>query len=140
MIRHRRAPDLRCIVAAALAPLVAGLALAHQVAAQPPDLVGSWSGGGSVSFGGGAREAARCRAHYTRTSSRSYLLNATCATPSGRASQTATLRHAGGGTFHGSFFNREYNVTGRIFVVVRGGRQTVRLSSDFGSALFELRR
>lgn len=108
--------------------------------AQPASLDGSWSGGGSVSFGSGAREAARCRAQYRRTSQASYVLTATCATQSGRATQTATLRYVGGNNYQGSFHNSEYGVSGTISVAVNGNRQTVRLNSDAGSASFELRR
>src|SRR4029453_14070468 len=101
--------------------------LSVPVAAQQVDLAGMWSGGGSVSFGGGG-ETARCRAQNTRTARRSHPLRETCATQSGRASQTATLRHVGGNTFQGSFYNRDYNVSGRFSVLVRGTRQTGALS------------
>jgi hypothetical protein len=61
-------------------------------------LEGSWSGGGSVSFASGSREQAHCRAHYRRAGNNSYSVNATCATASGRAAQTATVRQVGGRT------------------------------------------
>jgi hypothetical protein len=70
----------------------------------------------------------------------SYTLTATCATPSGRATQPATVRQVGGNSYQGQFHNSEYNVSGTIFVTVGGNRQSVRLTSDSGSALFELRR
>jgi hypothetical protein len=59
-------------------------------AAAPAGLAGS-SGGGWVSFSSGSKERARCHAHYSRQSETSYSLSATCATASGKASQTATL-------------------------------------------------
>jgi hypothetical protein len=68
------------------------------------------------------------------------MVTATCATPSGRATQTATLRQVGGNTYQGQFHNAEYDVTGTISVIVSGNRQSVRLSGDAGSAAFELRR
>lgn len=119
---------------------VATLALVQPGAAQSTNLEGSWSGGGSVSLANGARENARCRAQYTRTSNTSYTLRAVCATTSGRASQTATLRHVGGGNYQGTFHNPEYNVSGTINVTVGRGRQTVHLTGDAGSAVFQLRR
>ena len=103
-------------------------------------LEGSWSGGGSVSFASGARERARCRAHYRRAGANSYTVNATCATASGRADQTATLRRVGENRYSGSFYNSEYSISGVIHVVVRGASQTVRLFSDSGSAIFNLSR
>ena len=55
-------------------------------------LEGSWSGGGTVSFGAGGNEQVRCRARFSRAGERSYMVNATCASASGRAAQTATVR------------------------------------------------
>ena len=103
-------------------------------------LEGSWRGGGSVSFASGQKERAQCRAQYRRASGSSYTVTATCATPSGRATQTATLRQVGGNTYQGQFHNSEYDVSGTIFVTVSGNRQSIRLTGDAGSASIELRR
>ena len=119
--------------------VLAALAL-DNVGAQSASLDGSWSGGGSVTFASGEREAARCRAQYHRSSPTSYFVTATCATASGRATQTATLRHVGGNSYRGSFHNSEYGVSGTISVVVSGNRQSVRLNSEAGSASLEFRR
>jgi hypothetical protein len=127
-------------VALAIPLLVAGLAASPEVIAQSAGLEGSWHGGGSVAFASGQKERAQCRAQYRRASSNAYTLTATCATPSGRATQTATLRQVGGNSYQGQFHNSEYNVSGTIFVTVGGNRQSVRLTSDSGSASFELRR
>ena len=108
--------------------------------AQPASLAGSWSGGGVVSFASGSRERARCRAHYSQRSSTTYALSATCATASGRATQTASLRSVGGNRYQGSFYNSEYNISGTIYVVVRGNSQSVQLSSSAGSASLQLSR
>lgn len=127
--RHRLfAAPLACAVLVAL-----GLAAVPQrVSAQ--GLEGSWSGGGTVSFATGARERARCRARYSRKSETSYTLAATCATASGRADQTATLRKVGKSSYSGSFHNAEYGVSGTIHVTVRGNSQSVRLSSGGGTS------
>ncbi len=130
------------------AALVGGLALValpatgHAQATKKtvPGLEGSWSGGGSVVFPSGAKEQARCRAQYRRAGSSSYSLNATCATPSGRAAQTATLRRVSDNKYQGNFYNSEYGISGVIHVIVSGSSQTVRLISDSGSALFRLSR
>jgi hypothetical protein len=103
-------------------------------------LEGSWSGGGSVSFASGAKERARCRAHYRRAGKNSYTVNATCATASGSAAQTATVRQVGENRYSGSFYNSQYSISGVIHIVVRGASQTVRLISDSGSGVFNLRR
>jgi hypothetical protein len=126
--------------ALAMPLLVAGLAASPAAIAQSAGLEGSWHGAGSVAFASGQRERAQCRAQYRRASSNAYTVTATCATPSGRATQTATVRRVGGNTYQGQFHNSEYNVSGTISVTVGGNRQSVRLSGDGGSASFELRR
>jgi hypothetical protein len=105
-----------------------------------PSLEGSWSGGGTVSFASGAKEQARCRAHYRRAGKSGYTVNASCATASGRAAQVATLRQVGENKYAGSFYNSEYSISGVMHVVVRGSSQTVRLISDSGSAVINLSR
>jgi hypothetical protein len=104
-------------------------------------LEGAWSGGGEVAFAvTGSRERARCRAHYKRRSKDSYAMQATCATASGKAAQTATLTRVGENRYRGNFHNSDYDITGTIFVVVNGNSQSVRLTSSSGSALFRLSR
>jgi len=102
-------------------------------------LSGSWSGGGWVSFASGSKERARCNARYSGGGG-SYKVTATCATSSGKASQTATVYKVGGNSYRGSFHNAEYNVRGTIRVVVRGKSQTVHLSGDGTSASLSLSR
>jgi hypothetical protein len=128
------------IAAVALPLLLAGLMISHEAAAQSAGLEGSWRGGGSVAFGSGQQERAQCRAQYRRASARAYTVTATCATPSGRATQTATLHQIGGNTYRGQFHNAEYDVSGTIYVTVSGNRQSVRLIGGAGSAALELRR
>lgn len=124
----------------ALVAVTLFLAAAPAGIAQEGSLEGTWTGGGSVSFASGAKEQARCRAHYRRSSKAIYLMRATCATASGKATQTASLRSFGNGTYRGGFYNSEYDVSGTITVVLRGNEQTVRLSGAAGSGYFRLRR
>jgi hypothetical protein len=125
--------------ALALPLLIAGLAGGARAMAAD-SLEGSWRGSGSVAFASGQHERATCRAHYQRASATAYTVTATCATPSGRATQTATVRRVGGNTYQGHFHNAEYDVSGTIYVTVGGNRQSVRLTSESGSASLELRR
>jgi hypothetical protein len=124
--------------------LVLSLALAaltlDGVEAQSVGLDGSWSGRGSVTFASGEREAVQCRAQYSRSSRTDYFVTATCATTSGRATQTATLRQVGANNYRGNFNNSEYGVSGTISVAVSGNRQTVRLNSQSVTGRLELRR
>ena len=120
--------------------------LGDGVNAQPPkklsvaSLEGSWSGGGTVTFGSGAKEQARCRAHFSRAGKDSYTVNATCATASGRAAQTARVRQVGNNRYSGSFYNSEYSISGVIHIVVHGASQTVQLISSSGSGVLNLSR
>ena len=103
-------------------------------------LEGAWSGAGSVTFATGSKEAARCRALYRRAAKDSYRMQATCATASGRADQTATVHKIGENRYRGNFHNPDFDIKGTIFVVVNGNSQSVRLTSSSGSALINLRR
>jgi hypothetical protein len=107
--------------------------------AEPGGLAGSWSGGGWVSFASGSKEKARCHARYTGGGD-TYTVSATCATASGKASQTATIYKVSGSRYRGSFVNTQYNVRGSIRVVVHGKSQSVSLSGDGASAQLNLKR
>jgi hypothetical protein len=107
--------------------------------AEPGGLSGSWSGGGWVSFASGSKEKARCHARYSGSGG-SYSVTATCATASGKASQTATVYKTGGNSYKGSFVNSQYNIRGSIRVVVHGKSQSVSLSGDGASAQLSLSR
>jgi hypothetical protein len=135
------APRRKWLRAIALVPLAA---LAASGAAAPtiadPGLAGSWSGGGWVAFSNGNKEKARCRATYRRAGKNSYSLQATCATSSGKASQTATVYQVTASRYRGSFYNTDYNVRGTIRVIVSGGSQRVSLAGDGASASLSLRR
>ena len=106
--------------------------------AQAIELDGAWNGSGSIVFGSGAKENARCRVQYSKRNNTSYDASATCATASARVSQTAVLRKTGENSYSGTFFNSEYNLSGTISVVVRGNAQSVQLSSSSASASLRL--
>jgi len=135
-------PSRRWVRRLAFLPITA-LAITGAVAKTTPDsgsLAGSWSGGGWVSFSTGNKERARCHANYSRAGGDSYSLSATCATGSGKASQTATVYKVSEGRYRGSFFNSDFNVHGTIRVAVHGSTQDVGLSGDGASAALSLSR
>lgn len=125
------------LLALAALPVVASVGPSEAESAA--GLSGSWSGGGWVSFSNGNKEKARCRAHYSGAGG-SYTVTATCATASGKASQTAKVYKVGGNSYKGSFVNSEYNVRGSIRVNVKGNSQSVSLSGDGTSAQLSLSR
>jgi hypothetical protein len=120
--------------------VILGALILRPGAGHAQNLEGSWSGGGDVALNSGAREYARCRARYSRRSNEGYIVNAVCATPSIRAVQTASLHKIGDNRFRGTFYNREYGISGTIFVIVRGNTQSVRLTSEAGWASLKLSR
>jgi len=134
-IFHRLA-RCACILSLAALPLVGIIGPSE---AEPGGLAGSWSGGGWVSFASGSKEKARCHARYTGGGG-SYSVIATCATASGKASQTATIYKVSGSAYKGSFVNSQYNIHGSIRVVVHGKSQSVSLSGDGASAQLSLSR
>ncbi len=66
-------------------------------------------------------------------------MSGTCATPSGSVSQSAQLRRVGSNSYAGTFFNPEYNASGKIHVTVHGNTQSVTISGGAGSASLTLR-
>ncbi|HET6390181.1 hypothetical protein [Hyphomicrobium sp.] len=101
-------------------------------------IVGTWAGGGSVSFSTGTKEGAKCRARFSKSGPLSYVMNASCATASARVDQSAQIRKVGANSYAGNFFNEQYNTGGQIRITVNGRSQTVRLSGEAGSAVFTL--
>ncbi|WP_083566940.1 hypothetical protein [Hyphomicrobium sp. CS1GBMeth3] len=104
-----------------------------------PDLAGSWRGGGTVKFSSGATEQARCRATFSPSGDRAYDVRASCATQSGTVSQTAFVRGRGS-NYRGTFYNPEFDTSGKIQISVSGKSQVVRLTSTKGSAVIRLSR
>lgn len=135
-------PRMSRIVAAGVlvAAFGVGGASVSSARAESGSLIGSWSGNGSIAFASGSKERARCRAHFAKTGASSYAMDATCATPSAKVDQTATLYRTGANSYTGSFFNQQYNTGGRIRITVSGRRQSVRLSGEAGTAFFSLRK
>ena len=120
--------------------LLVSLLAAPEARSQGAALSGLWSGGGIVVYPSGSRERARCRAHYSAQSESHVAVNASCATPSGTVSQSASLRKTGADSYAGSFFNSQYNFSGSISVVVHGNSQSVVLRSSNGTASLTLVR
>jgi hypothetical protein len=133
-------PALAGAFVAAVALGVTMLPEAREAVAQAPDLAGSWSGGGTVTFPSGSSERARCRATYSRSGGSSYELWARCATPSASVEQSATVRKVGANAYSGSFYNSDYGISGSIYITVSGNSQSVSLSGGGASASLRLSR
>lgn len=109
-------------------------------ASRKSGLGGSWNGVGTVMLPSGNAEQVRCRVRFKRYSSESYNMHAVCATPSGRAVQTAVIRRVGSNKYSGNFHNAEYNYTGSIFITVRGSRLSASLDGGGASGHMRLSR
>ena len=141
MVRTAVSQMLRAVAAGGFALTVGVMGVNVSSAnAEPASLTGSWNGNGSISFSSGSKERARCRAHFAKTGASSYAMSATCATPSAKVDQSATLYRSGANSYTGSFFNQQYNTGGSIRITVSGRTQSVRLSGEAGSAIFKLRK
>lgn len=103
-------------------------------------LSGSWSGNGAVQLPSGDTEKARCKATFHKAGSKSYSMNAVCASSSSRIAQSASLEQVSANRFSGDFTNAEYNVSGTITITLSGDSLSANLNGGGASAHFNLSR
>lgn len=123
--------------------LAAPFSLAVLVAPVPAVAVGlngTWSGSGYVKPTSGERESVRCRVTFNRQSSKVFGVRATCASSSNNIRQTGEVLMIRPNYYVGDFYNRQYDISGRIRVTVRGSTQTVTFSGDNGRGQLTLRK
>lgn len=113
---------------------------ADNAVAQAAKLQGAWSGGGRVVLPSGDAERARCRATFRQQTARTFSMNAVCATTSARVAQVGRVQQVSSNGFEGRFYNREYDISGTIFITVRGNRLSASLSGGGGRGTFNLSR
>lgn len=130
----------RGMSALAIASLLAAAALGFAAPASAEGLTGSWSGSGSVQLPSGDTEKARCKATFHKAGSKSYSMNAVCASSSARVAQTASLEQVSNNKYSGDFNNPDYNVSGTISITLSGDSLSAHLSGGGASAHFNLSR
>lgn len=114
--------------------LASSLALAlPAVPAHAETLAGTWSGTGYAAPASGQREKVACRITYSPQGSKVFAVVATCASPSTKVVQTGQLTMVDRNRYIGEVYNAEYNISGRVRVVISGSRQTVTFTSAQGS-------
>jgi hypothetical protein len=118
---------------------VAWLSASAPALADSTGLSGSWKGAGTWTYSSGQKESARCRATFKPSGKAAYDISATCATQSGTVSQTGFVRGKGS-SYRGTFYNPEFDTSGKISISVSGGSQVVRLTSTKGTGLIRLSR
>lgn len=109
---------------------------------------GSWKGGGTMISGPGTKEKVRCRVKITQNTRKSISLTANCASTSGKATQTMTLKAVSRNKYTGSFRNDDHNsngevvqtTVGKVVLTVRGNRLGLLMVSSEGKATVTLRR
>lgn len=108
--------------------------------AQQASIEGSWPGGGFAEVASGQRERVKCRVRYTRESPTVFGVSAVCASASVKLTQTGTVSRVASDRYVGDLYNPEFGVSGRVRIVVSGGRQAVTMSSSQGSGSLSLSR
>lgn len=122
---------------ALLAPLVM---LAPVPASAATALAGEWSGEGTVTQTEGPTEKVRCRVSYKQESATVYGVTAECASTSKMTKQIGELLEVRPGVYTGEFNLTQYDVSGRVRVVVDGETQTVTFKSPRGEGEVILNR
>ena len=125
------------IVVSSLAAL---LVVSFSGAANAASLAGTWSGSGYINPKSGKREKVRCRITYRRESKKVYGVVATCASASGKIRQTGEVLKVTAKRYVGDFYNSQFDVSGRIRVIISGSTQTVTFSGKAGGGKVALKK
>ncbi len=104
------------------------------------NLEGSWRGNGFLQPTSGQKEKVRCRVNYSKISDKIYSVSGTCASPSGNVRQTGEVIKVSDTRFVGDFKNAEYDISGRVRIILNGSRQTMTLTSSSGTGSLNLRK
>ncbi len=110
------------------------------IPASAAPLEGSWRGSGFVNPKSGNREKVRCKMSYKRESTKVFRVTAVCASPSAKIRQTGELLKINPNLYVGDFYNGEYDISGRVRVILNGHHQTVSFSSPNGSGRITLKK
>lgn len=120
--------------------IICGLLIAASTAGAAASISGTWSGSGYVDPANGPRESVRCRITYSQLSKTVFSVKATCATTSVKIIQTGEVLMVNPSRYIGDFYSNQYDVSGRVRVIVKGSRQTVTFSSQRGRGRVTLKR
>ena len=129
------------IIPAAVLAMALGLPIATSASAAA-NIIGSWSGRGSVTLTSGQVEPVSCRISYEKgdDKGRTFVLYATCATTAGTFEQSGRVSKRSSSSYSGSLYSDQYFVSGKVTVSVKGSSQTIRVSSKKGRGSLSLRR
>jgi len=129
---------MKAIVSAIVTAVVIQLSFPNP--SHAASIEGRWSGRGFVKPVDGPREKVRCRITYSKVSKKLFAVRASCATTSTKISQTGEVLKVSPSRYAGDFYNKDYDVSGRVRVKLSGSSQTVSFSSVRGYGRVTLRR
>lgn len=129
---------MRIIIAFAL--ILGASFFGYANSAEAGSLAGVWSGGGFVTPKDGKKERIRCRVTYTQETAKVYRVSADCATSELKVYQSGNILEVGKGRFAGDFYNSQWDVNGKVRVVVSGNSQSVTLTSSSGNGSLRLKK
>lgn len=124
-------------IAAFIALLITPL-LISTLPAQASGLQGTWRGAGYLKPSSGKRVRVSCVVRYSKHTARVFAVSANCASNSGSVRQTGEVLKIRESTYIGDFYNKQFDVRGRVRVNLRGKRQTVIFSSSSGGGSVSL--
>ena len=129
------------IIPAAVLAMALGMPIATSASAAA-NIIGSWSGRGSVTLTSGQVEPVSCRISYEKgdDKGRTFVLYATCATTAGTFEQSGRVSKRSSSSYSGSLYSDQYSVSGKVTESVKGSSQTLRVSSKNGRGSLSLRR
>jgi hypothetical protein len=106
-------------------------------------LEGTWTGEGIVEPRSGEPETVTCKVDYRQTSATVHKVAAICTSPSFAFKQTGELTTVREGRYVGEFENAEYQIHGRLRVLISGDApdaQALTFTSDQAVGKFELKK
>ncbi len=129
------------IIPAAVLAMALGMPIATSASAAA-NIIGSWSGRGSVTLTSGQVEPVSCRISYEKgdDKGKTFVLKATCATTAGTFVQSGRVSKRSASSYAGSLYSDQYSVSGKITVSVNGSSQIMQVSSKKGRGRLSLRR
>lgn len=133
MNRKRSMKNFRVVLAAVM------LSLLPDAAISAP-LEGSWRGTGYVKPTDGERRQVECEVRFVPQGSKAVAVSATCRSNSTTIHQTGQLSVVTSERYIGDFYNSEYDISGRIRVIVKGSSSIVTFSGPRGSGNLNLRK
>jgi len=127
---------MRSLVALSVLTLMIPLVAPQAALAQ--SLEGSWRGSGVARPNTGQSERVRCNIVYRKENPKVFDVTATCATTSVKFRQTGKVLMVNPDRYVGDFYNPDYDVSGRVRVILKGSTQTVSFSGAKGSGSLTL--